>query len=203
VTTDRQLLAAWADGDQAAGQRLFQRHFDAVHRFMASKVDRGLDDLLQRTFEAALKARQRWPDDAGFRPYLLGIARNVLRRHFRERDRDQRVFDPLETSVALLGASPSTMIGAREEVRVLFEAMRRLPLDLQIALELHYWEAMPAAQIAWVLEIAEGTVRTRLARAKQLLRHELEHSPERSSMSVSASVEHWAAALAQELAKKP
>jgi DNA-directed RNA polymerase specialized sigma24 family protein len=52
-------------------------------------------------------------------------------------------------------------------------ALRRIPLDSQVALELHYWEAMTAAEIGEVLDVPLGTAKTRLRRAKQLLEAEL------------------------------
>jgi DNA-directed RNA polymerase specialized sigma24 family protein len=52
-------------------------------------------------------------------------------------------------------------------------ALRRIPLDSQVALELHYWESMTAAEIGEVLGMPLGTVKTRLRRAKQLLEVEL------------------------------
>ena len=53
------------------------------------------------------------------------------------------------------------------------EAMRRVPLDLQIALELHYWEDMTTAELAEVLEIPQGTVKSRLRRGREALQAEL------------------------------
>ena len=61
----------------------------------------------------------------------------------------------------------------------MLHALRKLPLDFQIAVELHYWEDMPLADIAEVLRISVGTVKSRIHRAKrQLARHlaELEDS---------------------------
>jgi RNA polymerase sigma-70 factor (ECF subfamily) len=52
----------------------------------------------------------------------------------------------------------------------LVEALRRLPMELQIALELRYWERLTNVQIAEITEVPEGTVKSRINRAKRLLR---------------------------------
>jgi hypothetical protein len=56
---------------------------------------------------------------------------------------------------------------------LLLQAMRKIPLESQMILELYYWENMTAKDIGDVLEIPEGTARTRIRRAKQLLEAQL------------------------------
>jgi RNA polymerase sigma-70 factor (ECF subfamily) len=66
--------------------------------------------------------------------------------------------------------SPSRFAAERQEQAQVLDALHRLPLDLQITLELHYWEEMTVAEIAVVLEIPVGTVKSRLHRARDRLR---------------------------------
>lgn len=173
MSGDRALLAAWAGGDRRAGNLLFQRHFDAIYRFFQGKVQGGVDDLVQRSFLALVEQAGRLPAELEVRPYLFGIARHILYRRFREQCRDGRYFDALVTSVADLGGSPSAIADQREQVRALHAALLAIPIEHQIALELFYWEEMSAAEIAAALEVPEGTVRSRLRRAKALLREAL------------------------------
>ena len=75
-----------------------------------------------------------------------------------------------EVSVAAVaGPSPSTLAAAREEHRLLLAALRRLPISMQVALELFYWEGMGVAEIGEVLGIPVGTVKSRLQRARSRL----------------------------------
>ena len=53
------------------------------------------------------------------------------------------------------------------------EALRRLPVDLQLVVELHYWEDHSTAEIAALLELAQGTVKSRLRRAREALEADL------------------------------
>ena len=77
-------------------------------------------------------------------------------------------------SVADLGASPGTLAQAREEQELLLLALRRIPIDFQIAVELYYWESLSTRELAEVLGVPEGTVRSRLARAREHLAREIE-----------------------------
>ena len=73
------------------------------------------------------------------------------------------------TSCFVAISTASAEAAQHEEQRLLLEALRRIPLDLQIAIELHYWEGMSGPDLAQVLDIPEGTVRSRLRRAREPL----------------------------------
>ena len=172
---DEELLAAWRDEDKQAGSELFGRHFDALYRFFASKVGDDAEELVQRSFVAALESAERFRGDASVRTWLFAIARNILRQWIWERDRTARREQVLEhSSVAALGIGPSTALDLAREHRQLAAGLQRIPIDSQIVLELFYWEKLTAAEIAAVFECPEGTVRGRINRARQQLRAELD-----------------------------
>jgi RNA polymerase sigma-70 factor (ECF subfamily) len=167
--TDEQLLDAWRDGDATAGQDLLKRHFKALFRFFANKVSEEADDLIQKTMMRAVRGRDQFRGQSSFRSYLFVIARRELLRHYRTRQRDRLVFDPEVSSVFDLSGSPSSMAAKSQEQKLLLDALRRLPVDLQVALELHYWEDLSTAELAGILEIPQGTVKSRLRRAREAL----------------------------------
>jgi RNA polymerase sigma-70 factor (ECF subfamily) len=191
--TDEELLTAWKAGDRAAGDRLFERHFDALYRFFGRKTGGDISDLVQRTFLALVEGKERFRGEASVRTYLFAIARNELLVHFRGHRRDEPV-DFSVHSLHDLGPSPSQILAGKREDRLLLEALRRIPLDLQIAVELHYWEGLHGPELARVLDIPEGTVRSRLRRGLEMLREQaaqLAESPEllRSTMT---DLDRWA-----------
>ncbi|MCA9658165.1 MAG: sigma-70 family RNA polymerase sigma factor [Myxococcales bacterium] len=196
MDTDFQLLEAWRAGDRAAGTELFNRHFNGLYRFFRNKVGDDADDLVQQTFLAVVKARDRFRGDSSFRTYLFTAARSKLYNHFSRKRPDQR--DRLGvTSVIDLGVSMHRMMVKSEEQRLLLEGLRALPLDLQVALELHYFEGMRGPALAEVLEIPEGTVRSRLRRGRERLRDELERlsaSSERAATTMT-NLDGWAAQI--------
>jgi RNA polymerase sigma-70 factor (ECF subfamily) len=200
LTTDEHLVDAWRNGDRAAGEQLFDRHYDAVVRFFRNKVGDRLDDLVQATFMAILEAPGGYRGDGSFRGYLFGVAYNVLRRHFRDSRRDEKI-DPSVTSVHALGVAPSAALDRDREHRRLLEGLRRIPIEHQTLLELYYWESLSASAIAGILEVPEGTIRTRLRRARSLLEQELEHIVEDREQleSTRARLEDWARAVRAKL----
>ena len=167
---DPSLLQRWRAGDAAAGELLFARHFPGLYRFFAGKVTRDIDDLIQKTMLACVEGRDRFRGDgqASYRSYLYGIARHMLYGHYRRHAHDR--FDVLETSLEDLAPSPSQVVDGAAAERVLAAGLRRIPVDAQVLLELHYWEGMTHQELADAMEVTLGVVKGRLARAKQQLR---------------------------------
>ena len=170
---DFALLERWRAGDAAAGNALFSRHFDSVYRFFLHKVDGEVEDLVQRCFLGCVEARDRFEARSSFKTFLFAIARNELRYFYRRKKR-QEVLDFAISSVAELNPSPSTIARHRGQTKLLLTALSSLPVDLQLALELHYLEGLSGPALAEVLEVPEGTVRSRLHRAREQLQKQLE-----------------------------
>lgn len=190
---DEQLLTAWIAGEQAAGETLFERHFESVARFFRNKVDGAIDDLVQKTFLGCLEGRTRVRGEAGFRAYLFGVARNVLGKYWRQRTTAREV-DLQTESVFDLGASATSVYARDRGQLAMLNALRRIPLDSQVVLELSYWESLTAAEIAEVLQIPLGTAKTRIRRARELLGQRLADLAEgRLSLRTTATrLETWA-----------
>ncbi len=89
----------------------------------------------------------------------------------------------------------------REEQKLLLSALRALPLDLQITVELHYWEHLTTAEVGQVLEVPPGTVKWRLSRARELLKAKIQELASSRALSESTvgNLEHWARSLQEVL----
>ena len=197
VPSDVELLEAWRAGDRDAGSQLFERHFESTRRFFRSKVSDGVEDLVQRTFLACLEGKTPLRDSSKFRVYLFAIAKHELYRYLRSLARDRQVDDLGMSAVEDLGPSPSHIVAHRKEHEVLLQALRRIPLDFQIVLELHYWEEMTSRELAEVLDIPVGTVKSRIRRAKEALEATLRRlslSPQLLE-STTANIDDWARSL--------
>ena len=166
---DFDLLAAWARDDREAGNTLVERHMRSLYTFFTSKLSSDVDELIQRTWLSCIESRDRYAGTGVFRAYLFGIARNELHRHFRLQRRDRGAFDATLHSVEDLATSPSQIVGRKAEHRLLLQALRRVPLDYQIVLELSFWEGFRARELAEVLGVSEPGARSRLKRAKDAL----------------------------------
>lgn len=195
--SDAELLERWREGDRAAGEQLLARHFDAICRFFYNKVGDDAADLIQQTFLACCQGRERVRDQASFRAYLFGAARNVLLAHFRSKRRAIERFDPLTTSVVDLGPSFSAVVARRREQQLLLAALRTLPLDLQIAFELYHLEGWTAGELARMYGLSEGGMYGRLRKARLSVIAACERL-EREAALVQSTVEHlddWAQEL--------
>lgn len=202
---DMELLEAWRSGDNAAGSRLLRRHFRTLFRFFRSKVSHGVEDLVQQTMLACAEGAHRFRGDSSFKTYLLAIARTQLLMHLRKYARKGKKVDQLETSIADVMGSPSVAVAGKDEQKLVLAALRHIPIDLQIAVELHYWEEMRIDDIAVVMEVPSGTIKSRLNRARRLVREwilQAEQYPAALRETTAGDVETWARSLREKLVER-
>jgi RNA polymerase sigma-70 factor (ECF subfamily) len=203
---DDVLYRAWAAGDRAAGGKLVDRHVPPISRFFANKVWRAddVEDLAARTFEACAKDLGKFRGDGSFRAYLFGIAHNVLRRYLRDRRHDEAT--PIgdgDDARSDDGPSPSAVLGRCHEERVLLKALRCLPLDLQLVLELSFFEDLSRTEIAKVLGIPDGTVASRFRKAQAELAEHVARLAETPAIAQSTvhGLADWAKGLRAQLSE--
>jgi RNA polymerase sigma factor (sigma-70 family) len=177
VETDGALIERSVRGRPDAFVEVVQRHEVAVHGFLARRAGyQAADDLLGEVWVRAFAARGGYdPGHADARPWLYGIARNVLRAYWRAR-RDagpaavEEAVDPWDEVVDRLdSAARAQALGA---------ALRSLPAAEREVLLLVAWEQLTPAEAAMALGVPQGTVRSRLHRARSALRPVLAGGPE-------------------------
>lgn len=131
------------------------------------------DDLYQDTWFRAVKNISQYDPSKEFEPWLTKICintyRNILRRLARSPFLD---FKTNEEKDALLCAIPDT---ENPDYGALYEAIDRLPEKYRIAVILYYFQNMDIASTAHVMGIPEGTVKSRLSKARKLLREVLDN----------------------------
>ena len=202
MRSDGELLLAWQAGDREAGNQLVDRHFDPITRFFRNKVcsDDDVAELVGQTFLGCTTGKDRFRGDASVRQYLYAIAHNVLRKYIRARyKRHSEQVDFAAVCVQELApASLSSIVAHKREAQSLVQALREIPVDDQIVLELMYFEGLSGSELAGVLGLPEGTVRGRIARGKQRLRERvaalLASAPQRPAVTPE-QLDVWAAAL--------
>lgn len=175
---EQTLLDRWCAGDKAAGNALLKLHFASLYRFFENKVESDLEELVQQTFLACVQQRDHFRRDSSFRTFLFTIARNRLYSYWRQRSRRGVALDFDACSVASLSTSVGTRLGRQHDRERLRAALRTLSVDQQLLLELHYWEDFEGAELATLFEVEPATIRSRMFRARELLRERLdEHAP--------------------------
>jgi RNA polymerase sigma-70 factor (ECF subfamily) len=188
VGTDADLLAAWRAGDTGAGELLVARHWASVSRFFRSKLGDDGADLISQTFLALVESTQpalRRDVSENVKAYLFTVARRRLADHFRTQA--HHAADLSVASVVDLATGPAAQLSRRHRGELLHDALARIPVDDQIALELAYVEGLSTKEVADVLEIDENTVRSRLSLAREKLRAMLVHLGSESAAEAAES----------------
>lgn len=169
MRSDAELLGWSVAGDVGSFTELVRRHETAVYRFLARRVGPGLaEDLLAEVWMAAFQARgaydRSWPNA---RPWLFGIARNVLRSALRKARRTE-----LAAPAAL---DPWPAVDDYIDGAVVVKAaVRGLPAAERDVLLLVVWEELTVAEAAVALGVPAGTARSRLHRARLAVRERLD-----------------------------
>ena len=170
---DLVLVRAMARGDARALETLYARHGSGVLSYLAGRVgDRALaEEVLQDVMLAAWRHAGAFRGDARVRTWLLTVAHhravNAIRRH-------RPVTVALDAAPRALDIGPSEPADSAGERTDLRRAIATLPDDQRAALELVFFHELSIAEAAGVLGVAEGTVKSRLHRAKHTLRGRLE-----------------------------
>jgi RNA polymerase sigma factor (sigma-70 family) len=165
--SDACLLAAAADGDADAFERLVVRHHVAVHRYVARRIGAAAaEDAVSETFEVALRrAHSYQPLRDTALPWLLGIATNVLRRFARQEEAMLRAYARTGIDPAVKAGDTSRVEGPAVQ-RELAGALAALRAEHREVLLLHALGELSNAEIAAALDVPEGTVKAWLHRAR-------------------------------------
>lgn len=166
--------AAVTQDDATAFGVIYDRHCDAIYRYLARRLDsRELtEDLLSTVFLEAWRCRARARIENGSPlPWLFGIARMTLRRNTRNAVRARR-------ALARLAAEPvqadhadgvAEALDRETDTRRVLAAFRRLRKIDQDVIELCLWQGLGHASAALSLGVPVGTVKSRLSRARTRL----------------------------------
>jgi RNA polymerase sigma-70 factor (ECF subfamily) len=160
---------------------LFDRHAGSVHRYAARRLGtEAADDLMADTFAIAFQQRHRYNterDDA--RPWLFGIATNLVGRHRRAEARRFRALAQLPAADDAAGQDEalaervSARVSAQGVRRELAGALAGLPARNRDVLLLVAWADLSYEEAAQALGVPVGTVRSRLSRARSTVREAL------------------------------
>jgi RNA polymerase sigma factor (sigma-70 family) len=175
---------AWAiarslDGEPRRFALVFDRHYEAVHRYVQRRCGTRADDVASETFLAAFQSRARWtPDPRGARPWLLGIATNMLHRHHREEQRWLRAWSlPVETLGEEWEERLASRVDAGKRREVLVASVLALSPEDRDTLLLRVLAELSNEEVATALGVPLGTVASRMNRVRRLLAQQLASEP--------------------------
>ncbi|HEY5242615.1 MAG TPA: RNA polymerase sigma factor [Polyangiaceae bacterium] len=167
-------MSRLANGDLSALGALYDRYHEPIRRFLARATSdaEDVDDLVHATFLAAAKIAGRYDGRPSCRPWLVGIAAQLLRRRRRALGRLLDVLSSLR-GIRVPAVDPRPALQARGDVE---RALRRVSEVKRLTLLMAEVEGLSCAEIAAVLEVPIGTVWTRLHAVRRELRLALEEA---------------------------
>jgi RNA polymerase sigma-70 factor (ECF subfamily) len=168
---------SWRDPEEFAG--LYDRHAGVLHRYVGRRLgDAAADDIVADTFLDAFRRRHRY--DLSFhdaRPWLYGIAANLIGKHSRAEVRMLRAYartgaDPVLAApyAASQADEADSRVSSAAVRRDLAAALAALPAGERDVLLMAAWADLSYSEIAAALRIPVGTVRSRLHRARTRIR---------------------------------
>jgi RNA polymerase sigma-70 factor (ECF subfamily) len=179
--TDAAAIEASLD-DPGAFATIFDRHASSIHRFLARRVEPAdAESLLGDVFRVAFERRATFDTEReSARPWLYGIATNLVARHRRSEGRRLRAMAALASRrIAVdddaVGDRAAAAVDADESWSRVVDAVDALPDAERNALLLYAWEQLSYDDIAAALDVPVGTVRSRLNRARRRLLAADEH----------------------------
>ena len=175
--TDAEILAR-ASGQPELFGIVFDRHFATIHRYLERRIGRdGADELSGDVFRIAFEQRARFrPLHESALPWLYGLATNLLLKRRRGELRYVRALRRLEGCWREDDAEfddVDARLSAQAARTELLDALGRLPGRDRDVLVLVVWEELSYEEVAAALDIPQGTVRSRLNRARRALREPL------------------------------
>jgi len=168
MATDEDLVARLAAGNQAALEELLRRWDRPLHAFVARHTGGAdVEDLRQETWMRVVRAAERFQPGKKFSTWLFAIALNLCRDWHRRRP--AVALGPQAVERALEGGGDGPGPPAAEDVLEAQRLLAALPDNLRSAVVLRYYHDLSEEQMAEVLEIPRGTVKSRLHHAVRRL----------------------------------
>ena len=169
------IQSSWREPERFAV--LFDRHAPHIHRYLARRAGREVaDDLVAETFLAAFAKRDRYDlSRADARPWLYGIATNLVGQHRRDEARQYRISQAAVAEPDVRGHAERVAADVTAQaMRPLLDAvLAALPAGDRDVLLLIAWEQLTYQEVSQALAIPVGTVRSRLNRARTKVRQVL------------------------------
>lgn len=169
--SDEYLMQQLSEGQLSSAAGLFDRYHKRLYNFfLRLTFNESLsEDLTQNVFERLIKYRRSYKLGMSFKSWIFQIARNVKTDHFKSK----KVYFSDFASIEETGSSEqlvSKKLEEKEELEVLYQAIRRLKPAQQELLELTRFQKLKYSEVASLLNCSEGAVKVKVHRAIQELR---------------------------------
>ena len=171
--SDQTLIEQLRRGDRLAFAQVIERHQQSVYGYLRARLQQtcDADDLMQEVFLRFYLSQARFDSTALIRPWLLGIARNLLREHVRDVKRRKEVaWTELCLDVESVLPLDALWSDSDDAIRYLPKCLEELGPSARQAIDLHYRSQRKLADIGREVHRSEGAVKLLMHRARQALR---------------------------------
>jgi RNA polymerase sigma factor (sigma-70 family) len=170
---DTELVGRARRGEVSAYEELVRRYQGIAHRtaYVITRQAAEAEDAAQQAFVKAYRALDRFDRERPFRPWLLRIVANEARNLRRSAGRRSSLELAVASEPEELAPSPEQEAVSRERREALLRAMGGLTEAEREVIALRYFLDLSEAEMAEVMAVARGTVKSRLSRALRRLRN--------------------------------
>lgn len=172
--TDAAIIIRSRD-DPPAFAAIFDRHYDAIYRFLWGRIGDAAEDVTAEVFKVAFERREDYdPNYPSSKPWLFGIASRLAKQHLRTRARtrelrERKTKEPDQQAIT----GPEQRLNELALSMPVADALTELPERDRDPLLLYVWGDLTYEEIGRSLDLPVGTVRSRIHRARRVLRERL------------------------------
>lgn len=173
--TDEQLMSRVAAGSDAAFEELYRRYARRLKGFFFLQLGGNEEvaaDATHDVFLRAYEARSRYQEGSNVGTWLFTIAYNICKNHYRSNAYEAQLLASLDAE-PMDGQQIEVELEAAELDKALEQVLAKLPAPLHQLFSLHYQEELTVPQIAEIVGIPEGTVKSRLHKTMNIIRKKL------------------------------
>ena len=173
--TDEQLMARAKAGNDAAFEELYHRYARRLKGFFFLQLGRDEElaaDATHDVFLRAYEARNRYQEGKSVSTWLFTIAYNICRNHYRSNAYETQLLATLDTE-PISDEQIEVQLDAAALDDALAQVLSELPPPLHQLFSLHYQEELTIPQVAEIVGIPEGTVKSRLHKTMNIIRKKL------------------------------
>lgn len=177
ISSDSELMQQIVSGDQAAFGKLYHRYKSRMYyyfyRMLGNSAEQA-NDFLQELFMKLIEKPESYNPAYNFSTWLYSVANNLCKNEYRRREVRQgyQASEIQETSDDCLN---DYSVEPEQAVEKIFQTLELLGEEHRSAFLLRYREGFSIKEVAEILELPEGTVKSRLFYAKKLLAEKLEY----------------------------
>ena len=177
VYTDSELMQQIVSGDQSAFSELYSRYkgrmYYYFYRMLGNSAEQA-NDFLQELFMKLIEKPESYNPAFSFSTWIYSIANNMCKNEYRRRV-IRREYEQFEATEPRLDYVDDTSIEPEQLVEKIFQTLDLLGEDHRSAFLLRYREGFSIREVAEILELAEGTVKSRLFYARKIVAEKLDY----------------------------